>query len=139
MVSSNVPSWQEHSPASKACLSHVHPWSDGHEKAFHGKVIRPAPSSVQERTLRRSLLKLCICGADIKWALLRQPSASLVHIIVLKEDPGRDRDCVVEECQAEYTWKGLVHEGEEDSDEELKGLMKVSEDKRGFRALVCTQ
>ena len=31
-----------------------------------------------------------------------------------------------------------MQEEQEDTDEELKGLMEVSEDNQGFRALVCT-
>ena len=104
-------------------------------------VSKPASSLVPFKLFIRcgSLLKLCHLGygAGIKWALLRQPSASLVHIVVLGKEPG-SANCIIRGWPSKHTWEGPVQEEQEDTDEELKGLMEVSEDNQGFRALVCT-
>ena len=95
-----------------------------------------------------SLLKLCDpgllatlaptqCGAGIKWALLRQPSVSLVRIVVL-DDNWRDTDGDFEGLRFKRTWKGQMREEQKEDDVEVQALMEVSEDERGFRALVCT-
>lgn len=80
--------------------------------------------------------------AGVKWALLRQPSASLLHLAFQRKG-GRDgmghRYGILRQKWRVHTWRGPTHEEEEEGDEEVEAVVEVSENKRGFRNLVCPQ
>lgn len=62
---------------------------------------------------------------------------SLVRIVVLDENR-RDTDHDFEGLPFKRTWKGQMREEQKEDDVEVQAFMEVSEDERGFRALVCT-
>ena len=74
------------------------------------------------------------CCAGIKWQVLRQSTATL-EIAVQLDRPSADD---LKRPHRVYTWRGPLQKEEEEGNEELEALVEVSEDKRGFRSLVCT-
>ena len=78
--------------------------------------------------------RMCCC-AGLKWALVRQPSATLLTISVQATG---DRVGVLKGRHV-YTWRRPTQEEEEGGDEEAEAIMEVSDDDRGYRSLVCHQ
>ena len=85
------------------------------------------------------MLASSVCGADMKRALLEQPSASLLHIAILDQNPREDRVDKFKGPHKRSIWRGAVQEEQQEGDEELEAIIEVSEDKQGYRALVCVQ
>ena len=76
-----------------------------------------------------------MCHVGVKWALLRQPPASLIEISVQRT---RSRaGGLGEEPQNVHIWGGVIQEIKEDCDEDVEATIEMSEDERGLRALVC--
>lgn len=120
----------------KQLAQHTLPW----EGRYCQVLCRASTSNQKARC--GSLLKLGSPGllatcaslrcAGLKWALLRQPSASLLHIAVQKRG---DRVGVLE-TGCVHTWRKPIQEEQEEGVDEVEAVMEVSEDKQGFRSLV---
>ena len=96
-------------------------------------------------------LKLCSPGlmaaspsanlAGLKWALLKQPSASLIDISIQEYAPWarithpRTNRGITDPYYVKV-WEGQIQQIQDDCNEEVKALVEMSEDKRGHRHLV---